>query len=314
MRRHWRRCGTRSRRASTGSIRPPCTGSGTRRRSSGSCFVSCRLPTAPSCSRNAVSCGTRTIAWPLRRRVLTPESIRQECEASLRRLGVERIDLYQFHWPDETGTSDRGLVGRDDEAHRAGKDPRRRRLEFRCAPARSMRSHPARRLAAAAVLADQSRRRGERASVVREPRHRRHLLQPDAVRPADRELHGRARVGARRATTGGGARRSSNSRTCGGTWRCATRCARSRNATSTSVSAVAIAWTLAWPGVTGAIVGARTPAQVDGWIDAASITLTAGGPRRDRGRDPANRGRLGPCAGWPAARVRAEGRAIVAAP
>src|SRR3954469_11211498 len=37
-------------------------------------------------------------------RVLKPESIRDECEASLRRLGVERIDLYQFHWPDETGT------------------------------------------------------------------------------------------------------------------------------------------------------------------------------------------------------------------
>ena len=38
------------------------------------------------------------------REVLKPESIRRECEASLRRLGVERIDLYQFHWPDETGT------------------------------------------------------------------------------------------------------------------------------------------------------------------------------------------------------------------
>ena len=42
----------------------------------------------------------------------------------------------------------------------------------------------------------------------------------------------------------------------------------------TSVSSIAIAWTLAWPGVTGAIVGARTPRQVDGWIDAASIALT----------------------------------------
>ena len=39
------------------------------------------------------------------RRVLKPASIRAECEASLRRLGVERIDLYQFHWPDETGTA-----------------------------------------------------------------------------------------------------------------------------------------------------------------------------------------------------------------
>ena len=37
------------------------------------------------------------------------------------------------------------------------------------------------------------------------------------------------------------------------------------------MSAIAIAWTLAWPGVTGAIVGARTPQQVDGWIDAAFI-------------------------------------------
>jgi len=43
---------------------------------------------------------------------------------------------------------------------------------------------------------------------------------------------------------------------------------------ATSVSAIAIAWTLAWPGVTGAIVGARTPRQVDGWIGAASIALT----------------------------------------
>ena len=43
----------------------------------------------------------------------------------------------------------------------------------------------------------------------------------------------------------------------------------------TSVAAVAVAWTLAWPGVTGAIVGARTPAQVDGWLDAASLELNA---------------------------------------
>jgi aryl-alcohol dehydrogenase-like predicted oxidoreductase len=42
----------------------------------------------------------------------------------------------------------------------------------------------------------------------------------------------------------------------------------------TSVSTIAVAWTLAWPGVTGAIVGARTPKQVDGWIEAASIELT----------------------------------------
>ncbi len=33
-----------------------------------------------------------------------PERIREECEASLGRLQVDTIDLYQFHWPDETGT------------------------------------------------------------------------------------------------------------------------------------------------------------------------------------------------------------------
>jgi aryl-alcohol dehydrogenase-like predicted oxidoreductase len=42
----------------------------------------------------------------------------------------------------------------------------------------------------------------------------------------------------------------------------------------TNVAGIAIAWTLAWTGVTGAIVGARTPGQVDGWIDAGSIELT----------------------------------------
>jgi aryl-alcohol dehydrogenase-like predicted oxidoreductase len=36
---------------------------------------------------------------------LRPESIRYEIEESLKRLGVERIDLYQFHWPDAIGTA-----------------------------------------------------------------------------------------------------------------------------------------------------------------------------------------------------------------
>lgn len=43
----------------------------------------------------------------------------------------------------------------------------------------------------------------------------------------------------------------------------------------TSVSSVALAWVLSWPGLSGAIVGARAPSQVDGWIDAATLTLDA---------------------------------------
>ncbi|HEU5152291.1 MAG TPA: hypothetical protein VFU19_17505, partial [Iamia sp.] len=37
-----------------------------------------------------------------------------------------------------------------------------------------------------------------------------------------------------------------------------------------------IAWALAWPGVTGAIVGARTREQVDGWIGAADLVIDPG--------------------------------------
>lgn len=40
-----------------------------------------------------------------------------------------------------------------------------------------------------------------------------------------------------------------------------------------SVASVSIAWTVAVEGVTGAIVGARNADQVDGWFDAASLEL-----------------------------------------
>ena len=41
-----------------------------------------------------------------------------------------------------------------------------------------------------------------------------------------------------------------------------------------SVSAVAIAWALSWPGVTATIVGARSPEQMDICIGAANLKLT----------------------------------------
>jgi aryl-alcohol dehydrogenase-like predicted oxidoreductase len=44
---------------------------------------------------------------------------------------------------------------------------------------------------------------------------------------------------------------------------------------NTTVASVAIAWTLAWPGLTAAIVGARSAEQVDGWIGAATLKLNA---------------------------------------
>ena len=50
------------------------------------------------------------------RNVLAPASIRREVEDSLRRLGVERIDLYQVHWPPDDGTPLRS------EERRVGKE------------------------------------------------------------------------------------------------------------------------------------------------------------------------------------------------
>jgi aryl-alcohol dehydrogenase-like predicted oxidoreductase len=41
----------------------------------------------------------------------------------------------------------------------------------------------------------------------------------------------------------------------------------------TTPSAVAVAWVLAWEGVTGAIVGARQPAQAAGWLPGATLQL-----------------------------------------
>ena len=48
----------------------------------------------------ATKCG---LLWNDRKEKVTcldPDSIRRECHASLERLGIETIDLYQMHWPD----------------------------------------------------------------------------------------------------------------------------------------------------------------------------------------------------------------------
>src|SRR5206468_4898345 len=39
------------------------------------------------------------------RNVMAADSVRREVDDSLRRLGVEQIDLYQVHWPPEDGTA-----------------------------------------------------------------------------------------------------------------------------------------------------------------------------------------------------------------
>jgi aryl-alcohol dehydrogenase-like predicted oxidoreductase len=41
-----------------------------------------------------------------------------------------------------------------------------------------------------------------------------------------------------------------------------------------SVGALAIAWVLQWPGVSAAIVGARSPEQIDDWVGEPDVSLS----------------------------------------
>ncbi len=206
------------------------------------------------------------------REVLRPESIRRECEVSLRRLGVERIDLYQFHWPDTSGTaiedSWQAMVRLVEEGkvRAAGVSNFGVDLLERCEAIRHVDSlQPPFSLI--------RREAGEReipwcaahqtGVIVYSPMQSGLLTErftAERVRalPAD---DWRRRSGDFRSP-----RLERNLAI-----RDALRPVAKR--LGVGVAEVAVAWTLAWRGVTGAIVGARSPEQVDGWIGAASLEL-----------------------------------------
>ena len=105
--------------ASTGSTPPPSTGSAIPRRSSDA--RSSRTASARTSWSSRSAGGVGRAAEGVIENDLRPESIREECEQSLRRLGVERIDLYQFHWPDRTtGTALEDSWGDHGRARRGG--------------------------------------------------------------------------------------------------------------------------------------------------------------------------------------------------
>jgi aryl-alcohol dehydrogenase-like predicted oxidoreductase len=205
---------------------------------------------------------------------LHPESIRKECEASLRRLGVERIDLYQFHRPDETGvpveSSWRTMVQLVEEGkvRAIGVSNFDVSLLKKCEAIRHVDSlQPPFSLI----------RRDAAASEI--PWCRAHATGVICYSPMQAgiltETFSSERI--KKMAADDWRRRSANFQTPQLERNLALRdalipIARRYN---TTVSSVAIAWTLAWPGVTGAIVGARSAEQVDGWIGAATLTLTA---------------------------------------
>jgi len=207
------------------------------------------------------------------KRILKPETIRRECEASLRRLGVERIDLYQFHWPDETGTPVEDSWGtmvkliEEGKVRAAGVSNFTVELLERCEEIRHVDSLQP-------VFSLISRKTADKLL----PWCKNHNTGVICYSPmqsgiltdgftADRVAKMASDDWRRRGPEFQEPALSRNL-----ALRDALRPVAARH--GASVSSVAIAWTLSWPGLSGAIVGARTPAQVDGWIQAASLQLT----------------------------------------
>jgi len=207
------------------------------------------------------------------RRDLRPEAIRRECEASLRRLGVERIDLYQFHWPDQTGTpvgeswGEMERLVEEGKVRWAGVSNFDVDLLSRCEKVRHVDSlqppfSMIRREGAAAEIPWCA---GNGTGVIVYSPMASGLLTEKWT--ADR-VKGLAPDDWRR--------RSPEFLPPNVARNLALRDALRPIAyrRGTTVAGVAVAWALSWPGVTGAIVGARSPEQVDGWIGAAGLVLS----------------------------------------
>jgi aryl-alcohol dehydrogenase-like predicted oxidoreductase len=205
------------------------------------------------------------------RRVMDPAVVRRDVEASLRRLGLDRIDLYQVHWPAEDGTPLEEYWQTMVDLRAEGK-----------VRAIGLSNHDVEQLSAAEKIGHVD------------------SLQPpfSAIkRAAAQELawchdNGTGAIVYSPMQSGLLTGAFSAERVAAlpaDDW-------RRRNPEFTTnlepnlalaaafgpvaqrhgvpVAAVAVAWTLAWPGVTGAIVGARRPQQVDDWIAANDLTLT----------------------------------------
>ena len=207
-------------------------------------------------------------------RNLQPDSIRNEAEASLRRLGVDYIDLYQFHWPDETGTPIEESWGEmvrliDEGKVRAGGvsnfdvDLLERVERVQHVDSLQPPFSLIHRAAGADVIPWSAAH--QTGVIVYSP------MQSGILT----ETFTRERV--ERMADDDWRRRNPEFNEPSLSRNLALRDALIPIAArhGVSLSAVAIAWTLSWPGVTAAIVGARSPQQVDGWIAAGNLELTA---------------------------------------
>ena len=219
-------------------------------------------------------CGRKTDADGAPYGDLRPQSIIDECEASLRRLGVERIDLYQIHWPDiDSGTpleeswSAMAKLVDDGKVRWVGVSNFGVDLLDRCEAIRHVDSvQPPLSMLQRSALGDVIPWAAAHGTgvIVYSPmasgllsgafdRGRLERLASDDMRLRRAEFTEPA-LSANLALV--------------------ERLRAIADELGCAVAELAIAWTLAQEGVTGAIVGARRPDQLDGWIGAAGLDLS----------------------------------------
>src|ERR1700722_3805608 len=206
------------------------------------------------------------------RRVGAPASLRAEVEASLRRLRVDRIDLYQMHWPAEDGTPVEEYWQTFADLKREGK-----------VRAIGLSNHDIFRLEAAEGTANVDAIQPQFSLIHRDAADdvllwaHEHETGVFVYSPMAAGLLTGAFTAVRAATLDPG------------DWRRGdpdfTEPALSANIAlaealrpvaerhGAAPAAIAVAWTLSFPAVTGAIVGARSPQQVRGWLPAATLEL-----------------------------------------
>jgi aryl-alcohol dehydrogenase-like predicted oxidoreductase len=207
------------------------------------------------------------------RRVVTPKTVRDGIEASLRRLRLDYVDLFQIHWPDEGDNpiedawAEMVKIRDEGKALAVGVSNFDVGLLERCAaighvdslqPPFSLIS----RTAARELI----------------PWAREHATGVICYSPMESgfltDTFGPERLAAMDAGDWRRREDAFNEPELGRnlSLRDALRPIARRH--DESVSAIAVAWVLAWHGVTAAIVGARSPKQVDGWIGAPNVSLT----------------------------------------
>jgi aryl-alcohol dehydrogenase-like predicted oxidoreductase len=218
----------------------------------------------------------RTVTHSLR-----PASIRREVDASLQRLGVETIDLYQIHWPRWHTVAPGHDPGSYEDAWRT-LDAIRREGKVRYIGVSNFSAEELARIHAIAPVTSVQppysliRRDAEQAIL---PWCEAHGVGAIVYSPMQSGLlTGRMTRERVAALPAGDWRRNNpnyqeplltrNLRIADALVEVAARHGR-------SAGEAAIAWTLRHPGVTGAIVGARNAAQIEGIVGAGTFRLTA---------------------------------------